>query len=222
MSLSKGVIVTFFRAFTSLICRIDDSQLARVPRSGPLIIVTNHINILEVPIIYTRLMPRPVHGLVLADRWKNPLLRWILDSTGNIPMERGGVNLDAFRQALGLLAAGEMLIIMPEGTRSRTGEMQAAHPGVALLGLKSGAPLLPVGFYGAERWKENLSRLRRTDFHVEVGRPFCLRPPAGRLDRQVRQLMADEIMSQVAALLPPAYRGFYSTPAKSPQYLAFS
>lgn len=90
MSLSKRFIVAFFRGLTSLICRIDDAQLAQVPQHGPLIIVTNHTNILEVPIIYTHLMPRRVHGLVLAERWKNPILRWILDSTENIPWSGAG------------------------------------------------------------------------------------------------------------------------------------
>jgi 1-acyl-sn-glycerol-3-phosphate acyltransferase len=223
MSLSKALIVTFFRGLTSLICRIDDAQLARVPERGPLILVTNHINILEIPIIYTRLMPRRAHGLVLADRWKNPLLRWILSTTENIPLVRGEANPDGFRRALAVLKAGEMLIVMPEGTRSRTGQLQIAHTGVVLLALRSGALLLPIGFHGAEKYKDNLSRLRRTNFYLEVGKPFTLRRPEAGLDRQTRQQMADEIMYQVAAILPPEYRGVYANLSMGTQnYLNFN
>jgi 1-acyl-sn-glycerol-3-phosphate acyltransferase len=210
MSFSKSLIVTFFRGLTSLICRIDDSQLAQVPERGPLILVTNHINILEVPIIYTRLQPRPVHGLALADRWKQPLIRWILDSTGSIPLERGGINLGAFRKALEILKAGEMLLISPEGTRSGHGRMQAAHPGVVLLALKSGAPLLPIGYSGAENYKENLRRLRRTEFHLAVGRPLYLHTRGEAVTREIRQKMADEIMYELASILPPGNRGVYA------------
>lgn len=99
---------------------------------------------------------------------------------------------------------------MPEGTRSGDGQLQQAHPGVALLALKSGAPLVPIGFHGAEQYKANLSRLQRTDFHLEVGKPFTLRPNQDGADRRVRQQMTDEIMYRLAEVLPPAYRGCYA------------
>ena len=174
MSLSKQFIVALFRAVTSSVFRIDDAQLTQVPEHGPLILVTNHINIIEIPIIYSHLQPRPLHGMVLADRWKNRIVAWGLDVCGTIPLERGGVNLDAMRRALNLLNEGGMLIISPEGTRSSNGRLQNGHPGIVPLALKSGAPLLPVGYYGGENYKENVKKLKRTDFHLVVGKPFCL------------------------------------------------
>ena len=74
MSLSQRFLVTLFRALTSSVFRIHDEALASIPKRGPLIIVLNHINIMEIPLIYTHLQPRPVHCLVLADRWKNPVV----------------------------------------------------------------------------------------------------------------------------------------------------
>ena len=97
--------------------------------------------------IYSHLQPRLVHGLVLASRWKNPVIGWGLDACGSIPMVRGGINLDAMRRALDVLAAGHFLIIAPEGTRSTDGRLQSGHPGIVPLALKSGVPLLPVGYY---------------------------------------------------------------------------
>ena len=117
---------------------------------------------------------------------------------------------------------GKSVAIAPEGTRSKHGRLQKAHPGVVLLALRSGAPLLPMVYYGGERLKHNLSRLRRTDFQIAVGSPFYLDPDGARVTRHMRQQMTDEIMYQVAALLPPAYRGHYAAmSAASEAYLRF-
>ena len=91
MSLSQHFLVALFRGVTSTMFRIHDKALARVPARGPLIIVMNHVQVFEIPLIYSRLQPRPVHGLVLADRWKNPIVGWGLDACGSIPVERGGI-----------------------------------------------------------------------------------------------------------------------------------
>ncbi len=222
MTLAHRIVVGAFKGLTGLLCRIDGAQLARVPEKGPLIIVTNHVNILEIPIIYTRLQPRPVGGLVSAHRWENPLLRWVLDVVGAVPLHRGTADVAALRRAVEILQAGSILIISPEGTRSGHGRLQKALPGVVLLALHSGAPLLPVVYHGAERYRENLRRLRRTDFHLTVGRPFHLEARGERVTRPIRQRMVDEIMYQLSALLPPAYRGVYADlDSATTTYLAF-
>ncbi len=209
MSLSQRLLVALFRGVTDPIFNVHAEALARVPTMGPLIIVMNHINIFEIPIIYARLQPRAVHGLVLADRWKNPVLGWGLDACGSIPLERGGSNLTSFKRALEVLKANEMILIMPEGTRSGDGQLQPAYPGMVLLALKSGAPLLPVVSYGGECYRENLRRFRRTDFYLAVGEPFTL---AETSDRSSRHELVNQIMFRLAALLPPKYRGIYGNP----------
>jgi 1-acyl-sn-glycerol-3-phosphate acyltransferase len=88
--------------------------------------------------------------------------------------------------------------------------------------LRSGAPLLPMVYYGGELFWRNLARLRRTDFHIVVGQPFYLDAGGVKVTRQVRQQMTDEIMYQMAALLPPVYRGVYSDLAAATEaYLRF-
>ncbi len=164
MTFSQRFIIGTLRGITNLICRIDDVELDQVPRQGPLIIYTNHVNILEIPIIYTHLQPRRVHGMLLAERWNIPVLSWALDVTETIPLQRGVADIDAIRTGLQALEKGEIIIIAPEGTRSHDGILQPAHPGVVLLALHSGAPLLPVVSFGAENYTENLSRLKRTIF----------------------------------------------------------
>ena len=79
--------------------------------------------------------------------------------------------------------------------------------------------LLPVVYYGSEHYRDNLRRLRRTDFHIIVGRPFYVDAGGARVTRQVRRQILDEIMYQMAALLPPAYRGVYSDLDAATEYL---
>jgi 1-acyl-sn-glycerol-3-phosphate acyltransferase len=222
MTLTHRIVTATFKGLTSLLCRVDDAQLARVPDQGPLIVVTNHVNILEIPIIYTHLQPRPVTGFVSAHRWDSRWSRWLLDVCGAIPLRRGEADVAALRRGIKMLKAGHMVVIAPEGTRSGHGRLQKAHPGVVLLALHSGAPLLPVVYYGSERYRDNLRRLRRTDFHIVVGKPFYLDAGGVKVTRQVRRQMTDEVMYQMSALLPPAYRGVYSDlNAATEMYLTF-
>ncbi len=223
MSLSQRFLVALFRGLAGLMYRVDAAALGRVPLQGPMILVTNHVHIFEIPVIYARLQPRPVHGLVLASRWKNPVVAWGLNACGTIPLVRGGMNLDPMQQALDALKEGDFLIIAPEGTRSHDGQMGRGHHGIVPLALKSGAPLLPVGYFGGEHYKENLGRLRRTDFHLVVGTPFRLVSGGNPLTHEVRQQMVDEVMYRLAAILPEAYRGKYAQLSlATQQYLEFS
>ncbi len=221
MNLSFRFIVTSLRAITSLICCIDAVDAGRVPLHGPLIIYTNHVNMLEIPILFTRLQPRIMHGMILAERWNVPVLRWMLEVTKTIPLHRGEADIQAIHRGLEVLGRGEILVISPEGTRSHDGRLQQAHPGVVLLALHSQAPLLPVAYYGAENWKDNLTHLRRNDFHLKVGRLFHLFTGTVRVTREMRQRMADEMMVQLAQLLPEQYRGYYAKAEMSDKsYLA--
>ncbi len=220
MNLSYTFIAISLKAITSLICHIDAVDAAHVPQHGPLIIYTNHVNVLEIPILFTRLQPRCIHGMILAERWNNRVLRWMLEVTETIPLHRGEADINAIHRGLEVLKRGEILVISPEGTRSHDGKLQQAHPGVVLLALHSQAPLLPVAYFGAENWKEDISHLKRTEFHLKVGRPFHLRTGSEKVTREVRQHMADEMMVQLAQLMPLQYRGYYAEgPDKSGNYL---
>jgi 1-acyl-sn-glycerol-3-phosphate acyltransferase len=203
------MVNTTIHGLTHLLCRVDTAQLQKVPARGPLILATNHINFLEVPVLRIHLRPRPIAGLAKAEAWENPIIGFLFNLWGAIPIRRGESDLGALRKGLAALKEGAILTIAPEGTRSHHGRLQRGHPGIVSLALHSGAPILPLVFYGGETFKQNFSRLRRTPFHIVVGDPFYLRP-GERTTRDVRQEIADEIMYQLAALLPPPYRGVYS------------
>ena len=210
MTFTYRIVTPTIKGLLRILCRVDDAQLAKVPDHGPLITVSNHVNFLEAPLIYTHLEPRRIAGFAKAEAWNNPILRFLCDLWEAIPLLRGEVDISALRQALGALEAGRVLGLAPEGTRSGDGRLQRGNPGVVLLALRSGAPLLPLVHYGGELFWDNLPRLRRTDFHLVVGHPFYLDAGGIRVTRQVRREMTDEIMYQMAALLPADHRGVYS------------
>lgn len=210
MKPAEWVVNGTIRQLTRVACRVDDVDLAKIPRSGPLILVCNHINFLEVPLAYTHLWPRRLTGFAKAETWDNPALGWLFSMWEAIPVRRGEVDSRALRKAVDALREGQLLAVAPEGTRSGTGQLQAGRPGVVMVALWSKAPLLPIAYYGGEMFSRNVRRLRRTDFHFVVGDPFQLDDRGERVTRLVRQRMVDEVMYQLAALLPPDYRGVYA------------
>jgi len=217
-----SVVTQVFKSLTRLICRVDDGQLAKVPMRGPLILAANHVNFLEVPLIYTHLQPRPVTAFAKSENWEKPFTRWLFSLFEAISIRRGEIDQQAFRQARQALLEGKIIAVAPEGTRTNSGQLIRGKPGIVLLALRTGAPILPLVYYGGERFRQNIARLRRTDFHVVVGNPFRLQQVGDRPGRDQRQQMTDEIMYQMAALLPAAYRGYYRDLSQaSEQYLVF-
>ena len=167
-------------------------------------------------------MPRDITGFAKDETWDNPVMGYLFDLWGAIPIKRGEADTTALRQAFRVLKDGKILAVAPEGTRSGDGRLLQGKPGTALIALKSKAPVLPVGFWGNEQFKENLPRLQRTEFRIKVGEPFILHDNGEKVTSDVRRKMTDEIMYQIAALLPEVYRGVYTDlDAATTNYLRF-
>jgi len=209
MNFHYRLINWFLRLVFRAVCRIDVEELKKVPDNGPLIIVGNHINFLEAPVLIPHMDNPAMTAIAKKESWKNPIFRFLFDHWGIIPIDRDEIDREAFRQMLEVLTQGKILVIFPEGTRSKDGQMLPGKPGVATLVMKSGAKVLPVGFHGYENFWENLKQLRSTNFHIKVGTPFHINMNGDALSRDVRQAVTDEIMYKIAELLPEHYRGHY-------------
>ncbi len=203
----KAILHTFMR--------IDDSEVKKIPMQGPLILATNHINSLDAPVGFTHLHPRPLSAFVKIETWDNPALGILFDLWKGIPLHRGEVDFDAFRQAQLMLKENKIMLVAPEGTRSYDGKLNKGYPGIVLLAIRSGAPILPVVFYGNENYKRNLRSLRRTSMKIKVGEPFTINFNDQALTRDFREAVTDEIMYQIAMLLPLEYRGVYGDLSKA-------
>jgi len=217
--LTSKVVNGSILGLTGLLCSINDSDLAKVPRQGPLILYTNHINFLDAPVLYCRLQPRPLTGFAKSETWDDPLLGPLFSLWGAIPLRRDEADTAALRKGLEVLRNGQILAIAPEGTRSGSGVLQRAHPGVVTMALHSGAPLLPLAIWGNEMFHGNLRRFRRTSVTIRVGKVLHFKIGGERLRSVQRQSAADELMYCLAELMPPAYRGAYSALPEAYQYV---
>jgi len=114
------------------------------------------------------------------------------------------------RQAEQVLRRGTALVIFPEGMRSRRAKLQRSFSGAALVALRSGAPILPVGITGTEKLESLVWLFRRPKIVVNIGRPFRLPPISGRLTKTELDGLTNHVMERVAELLPIEYRGTYA------------
>jgi 1-acyl-sn-glycerol-3-phosphate acyltransferase len=222
MGLINRTITATFKNLTSIICRIDGEELNKVPVRGPLILIINHVNFLDAPLLYSHLQPRPITGFAKSETWDNPLLGALFTFYEAIPIHRGEPDITAFQKGWNALKEGKIVAISPEGTRSGNGRLLRAHAGMVTFAIHANAPLLPIAYYGAEKFHSNFRRLHRTDFHIRVGKQFLINPQGEDITREVRAKITDEIMYQVAKLLPIEYRGVYNKiEASTTNYLEF-
>ncbi len=191
-----------------IICSVDGTELNRVPMEGPLIVMVNHINFLEVPLLSTRMLPREFRALTKQETWDNPIFRILADEWGGIPLNRDKPGIESFRRSLESLKENKILFIAPEGTRTEDGILREGHTGITSLALKSGAPILPIAHYGGEQFWRNIKRMRRTKVTFKIGDPLMiLRPDV--INKDMKKVITDQLMYELASLLPPSYRGHY-------------
>lgn len=212
---------------TALVCRIGTSALTRVrlegavddiPRDGPVIIAANHASNLDPVVIGSWLVPtlgRRLQWLGKKELFDWPVLGYIARHGGVHPVDRSTADVEAFRLAARILAEGHPLFVFPEGTRSPDGTLQPARDGVAVLALRSGAPIVPVGISGSDAVWPRGRRLPRPGGRVviRVGSAFQVADelPDGTDRRAAKGLATDLIMRRIADLLPPGQRGAYGS-----------
>lgn len=222
MTFSGKLVTKIIKGMIDSRCRIDDREFGKIPFQGPALLIFNHTNFLEVPLIYTHLLPRPVSGLVKEESWKIPLYGFLAKQWHGVPIKRGTADMNAFRKISDVLKQGRMLVMAPEGTRNITGVLNKAYPGIITMALQNNVPIIPVAHYGSEKFWANMKRFRKTDFTIRVGKPFFIEPGTERISGKVRKDLLFAIMAQLAKLLPEEYRGEYSDIASANEtYLRF-
>jgi 1-acyl-sn-glycerol-3-phosphate acyltransferase len=186
---------------------IEVKGMDRCPQRGPVLMAANHLSYFDVPLDGAWL-PRQViyFSKMEIKRW--PIVGWIGTVHGTIYVRRGEADRQAIREALGALAAGELLGVFPEGHRSHGQGLLRAQPGIALLALRSGAPVWPVAVTGSE----HMGKQWRPRVTLTGGEPFDPLGVARELygPAPTHQDVADAIMTRIAALLPERYRGVYA------------
>ena len=183
-----------------------------VPSTGSFVMATNHLGVLDIVMPYY-VLNRWDLFIMVAEKWeKQAWVRWLGKSLNFLYIDRFNPNLPALREVISRMKAGQVLVIAPEGTRSRSGALLEAKPGVSYLASKLGYPILPGSLAGTsdKTLFSNLLRLRKTHVVLRAGKPFTLPPLPTKNRDEALQQYTDEIMCQIAALLPVEYRGAYA------------
>jgi 1-acyl-sn-glycerol-3-phosphate acyltransferase len=137
----------------------------KVPKYGPLIVVSNHVSYLDPPIVGAA-VKRHLHFMAKTELFENKWFGYILNQIGTFPVKRGVPDKSAIRKSLNILNNDQALCMFPEGTRIKTGELGEAKPGVTLIALMSKSPILPVAIKHSDQDNKSLQ--------VSIGKPFLL------------------------------------------------
>jgi 1-acyl-sn-glycerol-3-phosphate acyltransferase len=198
-----------------------------LPDQGGVIVASNHLSIADPPLICLavwRAAGRRVRYMAKSEAMEAPIMGPALRAYGGFGVRRGQADREAYRMSRAVLDTGDWLGLAPEGTRSRKATLGQPMPGVALLAVRSGAPVLPVGIAGSERTWPIGARFPRfgTTVTVRFGPVLDLRASgsapddltvdrsgsAERVDRRAAlDASTDAMMRAIAALLPASYRG---------------
>lgn len=184
-----------------------------IPHQGPLVVVVNHLNLADPPIIGVSLT-RKAMFMAKEELFRSRFSSYFISRFGVFPVRRGQLDRQALRQAEKVLAQGLALVMFPEASRSKNAQLQSAFPGATLIALRSGAPILPVAITGTERIKGINWLVHRPQITVNFGHPFRLPPLNGKLTKRELTELTNRVMGRIAELLPIEYRGVYAQEVK--------
>ncbi len=208
----RRILQLVFRTVFHLLCKVKIVGIENVPPKGPYLLALNHISLFDPPLVLA-FWPYPPEALGASDLANRPGISTLMRAYEGIPVHRGQYDRKVIETALRVLAAGNGLLIAPEGGRSHDIGMRQANPGIAYLVEKTGVPIVPVGAVGTtDDMLKRALRLERPHVEMRVGEPFYLPPieGVGKERREARQHNADTVMLEIAKLLPEEYHGYYA------------
>ncbi|HHX77067.1 MAG TPA: 1-acyl-sn-glycerol-3-phosphate acyltransferase [Firmicutes bacterium] len=187
-----SIVKSIFRLFFLLFYPYKVEGRDNIPSKGPLIVCSNHISWLDPPLIGV-IMPRKVHFMAKEELFDIFLLGAAIKKLDAFPVKRGSADLKTIKTALKHLKNKEFLSLFPEGTRSKTGEIGEALPGVALIALKSEAPVLPAAIKGRYKLFRKVK--------VNIGKPLVFPAYYGqKAKKELLEEISSSIMNEIKRL----------------------
>ncbi|MGQ5640038.1 MULTISPECIES: lysophospholipid acyltransferase family protein [unclassified Streptomyces] len=178
----------------------------KVPATGPVIFAVNHSHNIDGPMVMG-VAPRPTHFLIKKEAFVGPLDPF-LTGIGQLKVDRSSADRAAISQALGVLQAGGVLGIFPEGTRGE-GDFASLRAGLAYFAVRSGAPIVPVAVLGSAERPGRLTKALpplRSRIDVVFGDPFDAGDGSGRRTRAALDEATERIQKQLTSHLENARR----------------
>jgi len=172
-----------------------------VPGSGGAVIAPNHVSYLDPPAVGSAL-PRRTYYFAKKELFQIPAFGWIIRKCYAFPVDREASDLAAFRHAIRLLQAGELLVVFPEGGRSADGGLEEGKVGATLIASRAGVPLIPCALHGTD---QVLPRggwyLHRGTVKVSFGEPITFDEfESRRLNKDQLLDVTDQAMASIAQM----------------------
>ena len=193
----------FAMGLLSILARIRLRNRYNVPVSGPFIIAANHLSWTDIPLVPLFFKRKVVY--MAKEEYFSSRISWLVRFLGAFPVKRGEGDRQALRAAEEQLKKGNILIIFPEGTRSRSHTLAKAHAGLGMIALRSGVPVVPVAIWGSE----DVLKKFGARVTISYGEPIVFKPQGKKATREDIDNATTEVMQRIAAMLPPNYRGVY-------------
>lgn len=190
-----GLVHVILTTFFSVFFRFKVSGLENIPAGGA-IVAANHISLWDPPVIACA-MPRQLHFMAKEELFRNPAFNWLIRKLGAFPVKRGSPDRTAIRNAITLLQEGSILGIFPEGTRSKNGILGAPEPGLALIAIKAGVPIIPTAVIGTNKVFCDGHILPQ--FEVRFGKPIVLKRENDA--KESMEAMSNKVMIEIGRLL---------------------
>ncbi len=166
-----------------------------LPKSGPLLLASNHRSFLD-PFVIGTLVRRPVYYFAKRELFEKRWQAWILNALGAFPVDRGAGDRAALDTARAILERGDCVVLFPEGTRIRTDWLSAPRRGVGRLALETGAPVVPIAVIGSEHVRRGW-RIRPRKVRLRVGPPLSF-PTAGSSSPALATAVTERIWACVS------------------------
>ena len=204
MTKTYRIFYTLAKILARVFFRMRVVHPERMIESGPLILAVNHSSFFDPPLagVCSR---RAVYFLARKTLLKWPFFGPLFPDMNVIPVERGGNDMSALREVIKKIREGNGVLLFPEGTRSKDGNIQPARAGIGLVIAKTGAPVLPMRIFGAfDAFPKGGKRLHFPRITVVLGQPlFFSREEVSSGDRNTYQRLSDRVMEAIAALRLP-------------------
>jgi 1-acyl-sn-glycerol-3-phosphate acyltransferase len=201
-----------FRLLFLTLAKITITGRENIPYGKPYMVAVNHVSMFDPPFV-TAFWPETVEGMGASDIWKKRGQNILVDWYGGIKVHRGEYDRNLIEVVVNVLDSGYPLLIAPEGGRSHTPGMRRAMPGIAFILERARVPVVPVGVVGTtDDFADKAFSFKRPRLEMHIGTPFHLPPieGSGQERREARQRNADQVMENIAELLPEEYRGVYA------------
>ena len=212
---------SIIRFLMKLIADVEIVGLEKLPQ-GNALLAANHLGRLDTAVLLYAIDREDII-IAVAEKYRNhPLFGAMGRAVDAVWLNRFEADFSALREILARMKKGGLMVIAPEGTRSKTEALQQGKMGAAFLAAKSGYPMITVSLTGTEDRAvvENLKRFRRFKIRAVAGDPFTIEIPKGSGREQAMREATDEIMCRLAADLPEKYRGVYADHPRLKQLLA--